>query len=160
MFLFFEEGECLCLLVSPQWRSEGGKGSWASPRGGGVRQNPAKDFKKFIQGEILIILKEKDENVVIFFFDYILDISATSPPPPPPYKINNNILIYLTSSTRYGNWRPPPSPCVSTHGRVSVHVAYWTRRSWPPADTVSHVNLDQRSGDMAVGSRGLVAIRA
>ena len=93
MFLFFEEGECLCLLVSPQWRSEGGKGSWASPRGG-VRQNSAKDFKKFIQGEILIILKEKDENVVIFFFDYILDISATSPPPHHLTKLTT-IFLYI-----------------------------------------------------------------
>ena len=38
-----------------------------------------------------------------------------------------------------------------------VQVAYWTKRSWPPADTVSHVNFDQWSGDMAVGSCGLVA---
>ena len=41
-----------------------------------------------------------------------------------------------------------------------VQVAYWTKRSWPPADTVSHVNFDQWSGDMAVGSRGLVAMLA
>ena len=41
-----------------------------------------------------------------------------------------------------------------------VQVAYWTLRSWPPADTVSHVNLDQRSGDMAVGFCGLGAILA
>ena len=41
-----------------------------------------------------------------------------------------------------------------------VQVGYWTNRSWPPADTVSHVNFDQSSGDMAVGSRGLVAILA
>ena len=41
-----------------------------------------------------------------------------------------------------------------------VQVAYWTKRSWPPADTVSHVNLDQWSGDMAVESRGLVAMFA
>ena len=47
------------------------------------------------------------------------------------------------------------------HARsVSVQVAYWTKRSCPPADTVSHVNLDQWSGDMAVESRGLVAILA
>ena len=39
-------------------------------------------------------------------------------------------------------------------------VAYWTKRSWPPAELVSHVNFDQLSGDMAVGSRGLVAILA
>ena len=41
-----------------------------------------------------------------------------------------------------------------------VQVAYWTKRSWPPANTVSHVNFDQWSGDMAVGFRGLVAILA
>ena len=41
-----------------------------------------------------------------------------------------------------------------------VQVAYWTKRSWPPADTVSHVKFDQWSGDMAVGSCGLVAILA
>ena len=41
-----------------------------------------------------------------------------------------------------------------------VQVAYWTKRSWPPADTVSHVNFHQWSGDMAVGSRGLGAILA
>ena len=41
-----------------------------------------------------------------------------------------------------------------------VQVAYWTNRSWPPADTVSHVNFDQCSRDMALGSRGLVSILA
>ena len=41
-----------------------------------------------------------------------------------------------------------------------VQVAYWTKRSCPPAELVSHVNLDQWSGDMAVGSCGLVAIHA
>ena len=41
-----------------------------------------------------------------------------------------------------------------------VQVAYWILRSWPPADTVSHVNFDQWSGDMAVGSCGLEAILA
>ena len=41
-----------------------------------------------------------------------------------------------------------------------VQVAYWIKRSWPPADTVSHVNFDQWSGDMAVGSCGLEAILA
>ena len=41
-----------------------------------------------------------------------------------------------------------------------VQVAYWTKRSWPPADTVSHVNFDHWSRDMAVGSCGLVAILA
>ena len=37
-------------------------------------------------------------------------------------------------------------------------VAYWTKRSRPLAELVYHVNVDQRSGDMAVGPRGLVAI--
>ena len=41
-----------------------------------------------------------------------------------------------------------------------VQVAYWILRSWPPADTVSHVNFDKWSGDMAVGSCGLEAILA
>ena len=41
-----------------------------------------------------------------------------------------------------------------------VQVAYWTKRSWPPAEIVSHVKFDQWSGDMAVGSCGLVAIHA
>ena len=41
-----------------------------------------------------------------------------------------------------------------------VQVAYWAKRTWPPADTVSYVNFDQWSGDMAVRSRGLVAILA
>ena len=41
-----------------------------------------------------------------------------------------------------------------------VQVAYWTKRSWPLVDTVSHVNFDQWSGDMAVGSCGMVAIIA
>ena len=37
-----------------------------------------------------------------------------------------------------------------------VQVAYWTKRSWPPAEIVFHVKFDQWSGDMAVGSCGLV----
>ena len=41
-----------------------------------------------------------------------------------------------------------------------VQVAYWTKEVIAPADTVSHVNFDQWSGDMAVGSCGLVAIHA
>ena len=41
-----------------------------------------------------------------------------------------------------------------------VQVAYWIKRSWPPADTVSHANFDQWSGDMAVGPCGLWAILA
>ena len=41
-----------------------------------------------------------------------------------------------------------------------VQVAYWTKRSWSPAEIVSHVKFDQWSGDMAVGSCGLVAINA
>ena len=41
-----------------------------------------------------------------------------------------------------------------------VQVAYWTKRSCPRADIVSHVNFDQWSEDMAVGSCGLVAILA
>ena len=41
-----------------------------------------------------------------------------------------------------------------------VQVAYWTKRSWPPAEIVSHVKFDQWSRDMAVGSCGLVAIHA
>ena len=41
-----------------------------------------------------------------------------------------------------------------------VQIAYWTKRSWPPAELVFHVNLDQWSGDMAVGSCGLGAILA
>ena len=41
-----------------------------------------------------------------------------------------------------------------------VQVAYWTKRSWPPAEIVSHDKFDQWSGDMAVGSCGLVAIHA
>ena len=56
MFLFFEEGECLCLLVPPPSGVARGLGV---AQGGGGRQNPAKDLKKFMQGEILIILKEK-----------------------------------------------------------------------------------------------------
>ena len=41
-----------------------------------------------------------------------------------------------------------------------IQVAYWTKRSRPPAEIVSHVKFDQWSGDMAVGSCGLVAIHA
>ena len=41
-----------------------------------------------------------------------------------------------------------------------VQVANWTKKSWPPAETVSLVKFDQWSGDMAVGSCGLVAIHA
>ena len=51
------------------------------------------------------------------------------------------------------------SPFVRTVA-FPVQAAYLTWRSWPSADTVSHVNFDQWSGDMAVGSRGLVAIHA
>ena len=35
-----------------------------------------------------------------------------------------------------------------------VQVAYWIKRSWPPADTVSHVNFDQWSEDMVLGAGG------
>ena len=48
-----------------------------------------------------------------------------------------------------------------THGRVSGPNSLLDLRGHgPPADTVSHVNFDQWSGDMAVGSCGLEAILA
>ena len=40
----------------------------------------------------------------------------------------------------------------------TVQVAYWILRVVAPAELVNHVNIDQRSGDMAVRSCGLVAI--
>ena len=36
-----------------------------------------------------------------------------------------------------------------------VQVAYWTKRSWPPAEIVSHVKFDQWSGDRRHG-RGVL----
>ena len=42
----------------------------------------------------------------------------------------------------------------------TVQVTYWFLRVVAPTDLVNHVNIDQRSGDMSVGSCGLVAILA
>ena len=42
----------------------------------------------------------------------------------------------------------------------TVQVAYWILRVVAPAEHVNHVSIDQRSGDMVVGSRGLVTIHA
>ena len=42
----------------------------------------------------------------------------------------------------------------------TVQVAYWILRVGAPAELVNQVSFDQRSGDMAVGSFGLVAIHA
>ena len=47
-----------------------------------------------------------------------------------------------------------------TQGRVSGPSSLLDLEVMAPADTVSHVNFDQWSGDMAVGSCGLVAIHA
>ena len=88
----------LCLMiytqseVSIQWRSEGGQGGHLPP--GAARRGAPKScqrfFLKFIYGEILLILKEKNENVVIFFFDYILDFSA-----PPLHHLTKLTTIFL-----------------------------------------------------------------
>ena len=43
---------------------------------------------------------------------------------------------------------------------LTVQAAYWILRVVAPAEFVNHVSFDQRSGDMVVGSSGLVAILA
>ena len=42
----------------------------------------------------------------------------------------------------------------------TVQVAYWILRVVAPTELVNHVNIDQRSGDLAVGSCGRGAILA
>ena len=79
MFLFFEEGECLCLLVPPPSGVARGLGV---AQGGGGAPKSCQRFKKIYARRNFNNSERKDENVVTFFFDYILDFSATSPPPP------------------------------------------------------------------------------
>ena len=73
-------------------------------------------------------------------------------------------LVYLTKHTMvvlsFSQGGSNYDSLIARTVAYPVQVAYWILRSWPPADTVSHVNFDQWSGDMAVGSCGLEAILA
>ena len=69
-------------------------------------------------------------------------------------------LSCFTEHLRLAWRRSTMTLLLHARSRIRSQVAYWILRSWPPADTVSHVNFDQWSGDMAVGSCGLEAILA